>query len=551
MISLSLRNRPTTLWSMLQKTSRNVSGKLRFGHFATLAAVCAFTSGVDATRAQDAVGRAVLSDPVSPLPPQSIPARPADNLISTARGSRVAVSTAEAAGIRAARTDSAAASVAATPLQATPAPAPKVSTAEAAGTRIQRTTGSITRWRQATQENTAGVAVERAEPGRAIPDPAEHSALTHPLAKDQSVSEARTADNLTRAKASLVTSPPVTEKPLASEKSVTPHSPARNKQSTTRAVSRSTTVAPVASAPVASAPVASAPVASAPVASAPVASAPVTENVTPPATIPPVMETWHDEYASYIDQVLPGSQCQPVGEPENLGAWWHRESERFIEQNREIVHLRPEHVQSAARAYIAEHTLPPEHDYDVDVYDLKPVAVASSEVDATSNSQVQTADSTQGSDAPGRNRLRTDIRKIRPSLSYAMRNIEENQLPEGFNEKLDNGEYVARQTSPAVLQWAPTNLYHYPLYFEDPALERYGHTYHPVVQPFASAGRFATQLAGIPYQMTLHPVCSREYTLGYYRPGECAPKKHYQIPFNEEAAVMQAAALAGIFLIFP
>ncbi len=526
MISRSLRNHPTTLWSTLQKISGNVSGKLRFGHFATLAAVCAFTSGVDATRAQDTVGRAVLSDPVSPLPPESMPARPADSLISAPRGSRVAVSTAEAAGIRASRSDSAAVSVPATPLQATPALAPKVSTAEAAGTRIQRSTGSITRRRQATQENAAGVAVERAESGRATLDTSENSALTHPLAKDQSVSEAPTADNLTRAKASLVTSLPVTEKPLAPEKSVTTHSPARNKQSTTRAVSRSTTGAPVA-------------------------SAPVPENVTPPATIPPVMETWQDEYASYIDQVLPGSQCQPVGEPENLGAWWHRESERFIEQNREIVHLRPEHVHSAARTYIAEHTLPPEHDYDVDVYDLKPVAVASSEVAATSNSQIQTADSTQGTDAPGRNRLRTDIRKIRPSLSYAMRNIEENQLPEGFNEKLDNGEYVARQTSPAVLQWAPTNLYHYPLYFEDPALERYGHTYHPVVQPFASAGRFATQLAGIPYQMTLHPVCSREYTLGYYRPGECAPKKHYQIPFNEEAAVMQAAALAGIFLIFP
>ena len=151
----------------------------------------------------------------------------------------------------------------------------------------------------------------------------------------------------------------------------------------------------------------------------------------------------------------------------------------------------------------------------------------------------------------GKTRLRTDIREIRPTLGYAMRNIDAGQLPEGFNEKLDQGDYIARQSSPAVLQWAPTNLYHNPLYFEDPALERYGHTYPPVVQPFASAGRFATQLVGLPYQMSLHPVHSREYTLGYYRPGECAPKKHYQIPFNEEAAIVQAAAMAGFFLIFP
>lgn len=85
--------------------------------------------------------------------------------------------------------------------------------------------------------------------------------------------------------------------------------------------------------------------------------------------------------------------ADPVGEPENLGAWWHRESDRFIEQNREILYLRPEHVHNAAVAYIADHTLPPEHDYDVDVYDLKPVAVASSEIDTISNSHVQTANS--------------------------------------------------------------------------------------------------------------------------------------------------------------
>ncbi|MEZ6034541.1 MAG: hypothetical protein R3C17_15700 [Planctomycetaceae bacterium] len=409
---------------------------------------------------------------------------------------------------------------------------PKVSTAEAAGIRIPRATA--TRWRQATQEIAAGGVTDRAEAGRATLDAVDGSVLTQPLGKDRSASEARTTDSLMRAKASLVPSPP------ASEKSAMTQSPARNKSSATRAVSKSTTVIQAAPVAVPAVPVVPAAV--------PVA---IQDNGMPPATSPPGMETWQDEYASYIDQVLPGNQCQPVGEPENLGAWWHRESERFIEQNREVVQLRPQHVRMAASAYIAEHTLPPEHEYDVDVYDLKPVAVASSEVEATSDLQVATADNLQSTDAPGKNRLRTDIRKIRPSLSYAMRNIEENQLPEGFNEKLDNGEYIARQTSPAVLQWAPTNLYHYPLYFEDPALERYGHTYHPVVQPFASAGRFATQLAGIPYQMTLHPVCSREYTLGYYRPGECAPKKHYQIPFNEEAALVQAAALAGIFLIFP
>ncbi|HRA88448.1 MAG TPA: hypothetical protein PK992_10265 [Planctomycetaceae bacterium] len=215
--------------------------------------------------------------------------------------------------------------------------------------------------------------------------------------------------------------------------------------------------------------------------------------------------------------------------------------------------VRPERLKGAVQTFVADHTLPPEHEFDVDVYDQRPIAVASTvTVESTPQTDAQReVDVDSVSDKPGTSRLKTDVRKIRPTLSYAMRNIDSDQLPEGFHEKLDQGDYVARQASPAVLQWAPTNLYHYPLYFEDPALERYGHTYHPVVQPFASAGRFATQLVGLPYQMTLHPVKSKEYALGYYRPGECAPKKHYQIPFNEEATAMQAAAVIGFFLIFP
>jgi hypothetical protein len=255
-------------------------------------------------------------------------------------------------------------------------------------------------------------------------------------------------------------------------------------------------------------------------------------------------DTWQQEYSSHVNEVLTGDPC--YSERGTVGDWW-----RHRLPNVYLVPVRPRRLQTSARNFVNEHTLPPEHDYDVDVYDQKPISVASSRSVTNVRPVAAQPDDAQVANEPGKNRLRTDIRKIRPTLSYAMRNIEPGQLPEGFDEKLDGGEYVARQASPAVLQWAPTNLYHYPLYFEDPSLERYGHTYHPLVQPFASAGRFATQLVGLPYQMTLHPVHAHEYTLGYYRPGECAPKKHYQIPFNEEAAIMQAAAMAGFFLIFP
>ena len=204
-------------------------------------------------------------------------------------------------------------------------------------------------------------------------------------------------------------------------------------------------------------------------------------------------------------------------------------------------------IRQMSRNFISNHTLPDDVDLETDVYNSRPIAISAPmiyQAAAQENSGDPIA-------AAAQSRLKTDIRSIQPTLSYALKNIKSNQLPDDFDTKLDNGQYVARTTSPTVLQWAPTNFYHYPLYFEDPSLERYGHTYHPLVQPFASTGRFATQLVGLPYQMALHPVASRQYALGYYRPGEFAPKKHYQIPFNEEATLMEAAVITGLILIVP
>ena len=101
------------------------------------------------------------------------------------------------------------------------------------------------------------------------------------------------------------------------------------------------------------------------------------------------------------------------------------------------------------------------------------------------------------------------------------------------------------------MEWEASNLSYYPLYFSDPALERTGHTYHPVIQPFASIARFGTQLAFLPYQMTIEPICTEVSPLGWYRPGECAPKLHYQVPLNAQAAAVEAACVAGLYFVIP
>jgi hypothetical protein len=182
-----------------------------------------------------------------------------------------------------------------------------------------------------------------------------------------------------------------------------------------------------------------------------------------------------------------------------------------------------------------------EEPYDTDDYEMKILLVSGEEENAE-----EPPEEPQGSGL-----LSRKISDIKPSLDYAWGAYTDAQLPDDFHERMDNGTYVAKLAPRTVLQWAPSNLWYHPLYFEDPGLERYGHTRHPIIQPFASTGRFFGQVVGLPYQVALHPFHSREYALGYYQPGEWAPKKKYQIPFNEEAAASEFLWITALVLLIP
>lgn len=100
--------------------------------------------------------------------------------------------------------------------------------------------------------------------------------------------------------------------------------------------------------------------------------------------------------------------------------------------------------------------------------------------------------------------------------------------------------------------WTASNLYHNPLYFENPVLERYGHVhFHDCVEPAFSMARFGVQLIGLPYQMALDTACRRQYALGWYRPGDFAPKLLYQPPLNARAAATAAGVYTGLFFLVP
>lgn len=113
------------------------------------------------------------------------------------------------------------------------------------------------------------------------------------------------------------------------------------------------------------------------------------------------------------------------------------------------------------------------------------------------------------------------------------------------------GGTLERVFSETDYQWTASNLMYNPLYFQDVALERYGHDHHPLIQPAISVGKFAGQLIGMPYQLAMHPVCDEEYALGYYRPGEPTPRLIYQVPLNAKAGVVTAGVYTGLFFLIP
>lgn len=264
-------------------------------------------------------------------------------------------------------------------------------------------------------------------------------------------------------------------------------------------------------------------------------------------------------YAARMNSVLKGGIGGSAAG--SIGDWWQARTSGLLaglgEKSSSPSHSGSGAQASSGRQRLSEGTarlaeritLPDDPEPEIDFFDAAPISVSAAGFERVSGA-FQDTDRRNGDPSPGA-RLKTDIRSIQPTLSYALKNIDPEQLPEEFDMKLNTEDYQPRQSSATVFQWAPTNFYHYPLYFEDPSLERYGHTYHPIIQPFASTGRFATQLVGLPYQMALHPVNAKEYPLGRYRPGEYAPKQHPQIPFNEEATLMQVIAVAGLILIIP
>lgn len=105
--------------------------------------------------------------------------------------------------------------------------------------------------------------------------------------------------------------------------------------------------------------------------------------------------------------------------------------------------------------------------------------------------------------------------------------------------------YEPRQWIPSEVTWKASALCHKPLYFEEVNLERYGHTAGPFAQPLISSAHFFLNIAVLPYKAGIHPPTECQYSLGYYRPGSCAPWIVPPVPISLRGAVTQATVVAS------
>ena len=111
--------------------------------------------------------------------------------------------------------------------------------------------------------------------------------------------------------------------------------------------------------------------------------------------------------------------------------------------------------------------------------------------------------------------------------------------------------YQPRCWSPTTFAWTAPSTCHKPLYFEQIQVERYGHSWGPILQPLLSGAHFFVTVPILPYKMGAYPPGECMYSLGYYRPGSCAPYMLDPLPISVRGGLIQAGAVIGVAAIIP
>jgi hypothetical protein len=114
-----------------------------------------------------------------------------------------------------------------------------------------------------------------------------------------------------------------------------------------------------------------------------------------------------------------------------------------------------------------------------------------------------------------------------------------------FDCGLGNEQFQPRRWAQTTYLWKAAGLCHKPLYFEQVQMERYGHSWGPVLDPLVCGAHFFGSVPVLPYKMGITTPNECVYTLGCYRPGSCAPYMIPAVPFTWRAAAFEAGVWTG------
>jgi hypothetical protein len=146
----------------------------------------------------------------------------------------------------------------------------------------------------------------------------------------------------------------------------------------------------------------------------------------------------------------------------------------------------------------------------------------------------------------------TDVRlDIRPPQGALPPDLAADEADKNAAQPSEPEEPCAcEKREPIICAFTPWTICYRPLYFEDISLERYGRTFG-IVQPGVSAVRFFCTVPLMPYKMTVRRPRSCECSNGFSRLGD-QPLPGYGARFLRlDAAAVEAAVMAGLFLALP
>ena len=137
------------------------------------------------------------------------------------------------------------------------------------------------------------------------------------------------------------------------------------------------------------------------------------------------------------------------------------------------------------------------------------------------------------------------IRKITGDIGISFEHLKgRNRLPPECS--MGDDPYLPRRWDCTMFAWTAPGTCHYPIYFEDEQLERYGHSWGPVKQTAISAVKFFGTVPLLPYFMGVYPPNECVYDLGQYRPGSCAPYYLDPLPLSVRGALFEGLSVAWL-----